>query len=112
MLIFAENYSYDDPLNIVFLCGSHYSKKSKHDKRNILKEHIDGSTSNLHAIILEENFQFASTSKQYLSYDDIYLSGLAQIEQLASLYASYIWQEVTQVEWGLWCVVCFLCYLL
>ena len=20
--------------------------------------------------------------------------------------------EVTQVEWGLWCVVCFLCYLL
>ena len=90
MLIFAENYSYDDPLNIVFLCGSHYSKKSKHDKRNILKEHIDGSTSNLHAIILEENFQFASTSKQYLSYDDIYLSGLAQIEQLASLYASKI----------------------
>lgn len=90
MLIFAENYSYDDPLNIVFLCGSHYSKKSKHDKRNRLKEHIDGSTSNLHAIILEENFQFASTSKQYLSYDDIYLSGLAQIEQLASLYASKI----------------------
>lgn len=55
-----------------------------------MKEHIDGSTSNLHAIILEENFQFASTSKQYLSYDDIYLSGLAQIEQLASLYASKI----------------------
>lgn len=70
MLIFAENYSYDDPLNIVFLCGSHYSKKSKHDKRNILKEHIDGSTSNLHAIILEENFQFASTSI-YNVYRDI-----------------------------------------
>lgn len=90
MLVFAKNYRYKDPLNIVFLCGSHYSKWNRRDKRNILKEYIDSSIPSSHAIILEENFQFASTNKQYLSYDDIYLAGLAQIEQLASLYARKI----------------------
>lgn len=90
MLVFDKKYRYIDPLNIVFLCGSHYDKKNKHDKRKILKAHIDSSIPNTHAIILEENFQFANTNKQYLSYDNIYLAGLAQIEQLASLYASKI----------------------
>lgn len=90
MLIFQDNYAYKDPLNIVFLCGSHYSPQNKRDKRKILKKHIDNSAQNRRAIILEENFQFRKTNKQYLSYDTIYLSGLAQIEQLASLYANKI----------------------
>lgn len=90
MIIFSKSYKYYDPLNIVFLCGSHYDKRNRRDKRTILKEHIDSSIENLHAIILEENFRFTSTNKQYLSYDEIYLAGLAQIEQLASLYASKI----------------------
>lgn len=90
MLVFSESYSYKDPLNIVFLCGSHYDKKNPRDKRTILKKYINESIPNLHAIILEENFQFANTNKQYLSYDNIYLAGLAQIEQLASLFANKI----------------------
>lgn len=90
MLVFPKSYRYHDPLHIVFLCGSHYDKYSKRDKRTILKEYIDRSIQNSHGIILEENFQFAATNKQYLSYDAIYLPGLAQIEQLASLYASKI----------------------
>lgn len=90
MLVFSHNYRYKDPLNIVFLCGSHYDKKNNRDKRKILKEYIDNSVLNSQAIILEENFQFKTTNKEYLSYDDIYLTGLAQIEQLASLYANKI----------------------
>ena len=79
MLVFSHNYRYKDPLNIVFLCGSHYDKKNNRDKRKILKEYIDNSILNSQAIILEENFQFKTTNKEYLSYDDIYLTGLAQI---------------------------------
>lgn len=90
MLAFAENYRYEDPLNIVFLCGSYYNQKNKRDKRNVIKEHIDGTIPNSHAIILEKTFQFTGTNKRYLSYDNIYLTGLAQVEQLASLYASKI----------------------
>ena len=90
VFVFQRKYEYKDPLNIIFLCGSHYDKKSKRDKRNILKEYINHSIPNGCAIILEENFRFASTNRQYLSYDSIFLAGLAQIEQLASLYANKI----------------------
>lgn len=90
MLVFSKNYKYEDPLNIVFLCGSYYDKASKRDKRKILKEYVNRSVPNTYPIILEENFQFKNTNKQYLSYDTIYLTGLAQIEQLAALYASKI----------------------
>lgn len=90
MLVFSGDHKYKDPLDIAFLCGSHYDKGNVRDKRTILKGYIERSHPDLHPIILEENFQFTRTSKQYLSYDSVYLTGLAQIEQLASLYASKI----------------------
>lgn len=90
MFIFRDKYEYSDPFNIIFLCGSHYSRKNKRDKRKILKKYINQSIPNGRSIILEENFQFVNTSTRYLSYDTIFLTGLAQIEKLASLYANKI----------------------
>lgn len=90
MLIFENNFSYVDPLNIVFLCGSHFDRKNRRDKRTILKNYIEANDPQYCAIILEENFQFKSTNKQYLAYDNIFLKGLAHVEQLAALYANKI----------------------
>lgn len=90
MFVFREKYEYSDPFNIIFLCGSHYSKKNKRDKRKILKKYINQFIPNGRSIILEENFQFVKTSTRYLSYDTIFLTGLAQVEKLASLYANKI----------------------
>lgn len=90
MFVFQEKYECSDPFNIIFLCGSHYRKNDMRDKRNILKECIHQSIPNGRPVILEENFQFANTNTKYLSYDEIFLTGLAQIETLASLYANKI----------------------
>lgn len=90
MLVFKNNYKYSKPLQIVFLCGSHFDKKGTKDKRKVLKKFIEQSNSNIRGIILEENFVFKQNSKRYLSYDDIFLKDLAQVEQLASLFADKI----------------------
>ena len=94
MLVFKNMFSYHEPLNIIFLCGSHYQRDEAQEKRNVLKEFLekpnnDGKILN-RAIILEENFTFGRTNKKYLSYDDVFLTGLAQVEQLTSLYADKI----------------------
>lgn len=90
MITFQDNYTYSDPLNIVFLCGSHYSPKNLRDKRTVTKKYIESHYANMQAVILERNFHFANTTTQYLSYDEIFLKGLAQVEQLASLYANKV----------------------
>lgn len=90
MFIYRQNSKYIDPLNIIFLCGSKYSFSNPNEKRNVLKRHIESSIPGCRALILEEHFQFASTTKSYLSYDDIFLYSLAQIEELASLFANNI----------------------
>lgn len=90
VFVFREKYEYSDPFNIIFLCGSHFSKKNRRDKRKILKEYINQFIPNGRSIILEENFQFVNTNTRYLSYDAIFLTGLAQVEKLASLYANKI----------------------
>lgn len=90
MYIYRQNSKYIDPLNIIFLCGSKYSVSNPNEKRNVLKRHIESSIPGYRALILEEHFRFASTTKSYLSYDDIFLYSLAQIEELASLFANNI----------------------
>lgn len=90
MLVIKEKFEYTTPFKIVFLCGSHFSRKDKHDKRIILSNYIETNLQNNYTVILEDNFTFAKTSKNYLSYDEIFLKGLAQVEQLASLYADKI----------------------
>lgn len=89
MYIFTDKFQYNDPLNIVFLCGSRY-RKSKTEKRNVLKQHLEDNVSNCHVIILEENFNFRNTTRSHLAYDDIFLYSLAQVEELASLFADSI----------------------
>ena len=90
MLVFQNHFEYDALISIVFLCGSKFTPKSQRDKRTILKTYIEEHFPNSRAIILEENFTFKRTTKEYLSYDDAYLKGLANVEQLASLYADSI----------------------
>ncbi len=90
MLVFKKECQIHRPFNVVFLCGSKYSRINERDKRNILQEYIKQNITNGHAMILEQNFQFRSTTKSYLSYDEIFLKGLAEIEQLTSLYADKV----------------------
>ena len=72
------------------MCGTKYAKSDPREKRIILKEFLKENIANCRAIILEENFIFGRTNMQYLAYDDVFLQGLAQVEQLASLFASKI----------------------
>ena len=90
MYIYRQNGKYIDPLNIIFLCGSKYSPTNPNEKRNVLKHHIETAIPGCHALILEEHFKFTNTTKAYLAYDEIFLHSLAQIEELASLFASNI----------------------
>ena len=90
MLVFRNNCSISNPFTIVFLCGSKYSPNNAKDKRIVLKKYIENNFSNARAIILEEHFVFRNGNKKYLAYDDIYLKGLAQVEELASLFASRV----------------------
>ena len=89
MYIFTDRFQYNDPLNIVFLCGSRY-QKSRTEKRNVLKQHLEDNVTNCHVIILEENFNFRNTTRSHLAYDDIFLYSLAHVEELASLFADSI----------------------
>lgn len=90
MLVYRNNCLIVDPFPIIFLCGSKYSPKSTSDKRIVLKRYIENKFPEARAIILEEHFIFANSNKKYLAYDDIYLKGLAQVEELASLFATRI----------------------
>ena len=90
MTVFCSDVPYYEPFYIIFLCGSKYRAGNTRDKRVVLKKHLEKKYPNTHAIILEHNFWFRKTTARYLSYDDIYLKSLAQIEQLASLYADRI----------------------
>lgn len=89
MLIYKDEFEYIDPFNVIFLCGNEYKGKDKRDKRIILKQFLQDNCSS-RVIILEENFAFRNSDKNYLSYDNAFLRGLSEIEQLASLYANKI----------------------
>lgn len=90
MLVFRKKFSFSSFPIIVFLCGNKYSKNDSNDKRNILKEYIEEKHIGFRAIILEENFFFQKTNLNFLSYDDVFLRNLEQVEQLASIFADKI----------------------
>lgn len=80
----------EKPFYIFFLCGAEYNKTTpEKDKRIILKNYLS-SNSKIFPIILEENFIFKSTTKQYLSYDDIYMKSLLDIEILMCFFSDFI----------------------
>ena len=74
---------------IFFLCGTKYKQKSQYDKRNILKKYIKDKYFKKNVIILEEHFVFGKR-KGYLSYDDIFLKNLNDIETLSAAFANGI----------------------
>ena len=91
MLIFRNRMRYTLPFIPVFLCGSKYhSKNDEHDKRNILKNHIEKSFPYCKAIILERDFRFGNSTRYYLGYDNIFLRDLLQVEHIAAVYAKKI----------------------
>lgn len=75
--------------NIIFLCGTKYRKKSKDDKRNVLQEYIESKFPKIKVIILEEHFVFGN-AKGYLSYNEIFMKNLCDIEELSAAFADEI----------------------
>ena len=90
MHLFDKTFTYQDPLNIAFLCGNKYTQSDIREKRNILRSFLETNIPGCRAVILEDNFVFGKSNMQYLSYDSAFLNNLAQVEQLASLYANSI----------------------
>lgn len=75
--------------NIVFLCGTKYRKGERTDKRNVLKRYINDTYPTMNVVILEENFVFGNRSG-YLSYDDIFMKNLNDIEEMTAAFADGI----------------------
>ena len=80
LLIYKDKYICNKYPQVVFLCGNKFVGQEKNDKRSILKEYIKENAADFYSIILEENFMFKNTTKSYLSYDDIFLKNLFQVE--------------------------------
>jgi hypothetical protein len=73
----------------IFLCGVKY-KSNSNDKRYRLKEKLVSMDGKNKPIILEENFTFASKSNRFLSYDDIFMKNLKDIENLTALFSDKV----------------------
>lgn len=87
---FNNGFKFKKSINIVFLCGSHFNKHEKDDKRLILKEKILLCEDDFYPVILEENFCLKKSTSKYLGYDDIFLNDLSDIEKIVSVFASKI----------------------
>lgn len=74
---------------IIFLCGTKYGKESESDKRNVLKKFLETDCRNIRALILEEHFSFGNRNGM-LSYDDIFMRNLRDIEELSAAFADGI----------------------
>lgn len=79
----------DADRGIIFLCGTKYKKESLYDKRNVLKKYIETKYPLKNVLILEEHFVFGKR-EGYLSYDDIFLKNLNDIETLSAAFANGI----------------------
>jgi hypothetical protein len=79
----------DADKGIIFLCGTKYKKESVYDKRNVLKKYIEKKYPLKNVLILEEHFVFGKR-EGYLSYDDIFLKNLNDIETLSAAFANGI----------------------
>lgn len=86
--IFANIKKFTEPIRILFLCGSTYSK-SPNDKRNVLKNFLEKDIDNK-VILLEKYFSFNKSQEDFLSYYDAELFDLYNIENLAALLSTKI----------------------
>lgn len=76
--------------HIIFLCGVSFNFRSVSDKRKVLKKFLEAQDIQNKVVILEENFIFGKPLKRLLSYDDIFVKDLNDIESLMALFANYI----------------------
>ena len=86
--IFSET-NINKGYNTIFLCGVKYSRNDE-DKRNILKAHLESLDEKNKVIILEENFTFGKSSGNYLSYDDIFMKNLKDVETLTAIFSDKV----------------------
>lgn len=101
---FCEN-EIEEGFAVSFLCGAKYKEKDASDKRNVLKAHIESLDPINRVIILEERFDFSPSNKSRLSYDDIFLKNLRDVETLTAFYSDYVFiiheSNSTAAELGL-----------
>lgn len=76
-----------DEYKYIFLCGTQYSHKDANDKRNVLREFLKQENRSYKPIILEDNFIFSKNSTRFLTYDDIHMSNLYQVEMVMNYLA-------------------------
>lgn len=81
--IFTEQ-EFPSEYRYIFLCGSHYVRNNKKDKRNVLRKFLKDENLNYCPIILEDNFMFRSKTDRFLQYDDIYMKDLYQVEMVTN----------------------------
>ena len=81
--IFTEQ-EFSNEYRYIFLCGSHYAKTDKCDKRNVLREFLKKEKLSYCPIILEDNFIFAKSKSRLLRYDDIHMKDLYQVEMVTN----------------------------
>lgn len=86
--IFENVNNFTEPIRILFLCGSTYSKNSD-DKRNVLKKFLEEDEDNK-VILLEKYFLFGKAQEDFLSYYDAKLFDLYNIENLAALLSTRV----------------------
>lgn len=78
------------PFKTLFLCGAVFKKNDITDKRVVIKNKIQDLLPEYDSIILEEHFVFAKESVRYLSYDEIFMTNLHDIEMMMGLLADKI----------------------
>ncbi|WP_144787619.1 hypothetical protein [Lysinibacillus fusiformis] len=91
---FNLNATIENPLRIIFLCGSFFSEEGKEvneykDKRVVMTNYLKNLNDNYRSLILEENFLFKRDSTK-LNYNDIGLKSLKSIELLTSIISDRI----------------------
>lgn len=85
--LFNEMNEFSELL-IVFLCGTKYKRHADNDKRIIMKKYLQKK--NAKVIILEEHFLFGKSNKKYLSYNEIFMKNLQDVEMLTASFAKKI----------------------
>lgn len=83
--IFREN-NIEKEYRYIFLCGTKFNAKNKVDKRIVLRDFLVQENCFYRPIILEDNFVFKRSNK-FLSYDDIHMKDLYQVEMLMNYLA-------------------------
>lgn len=88
--IFKSKPEFAEPIRVLFLCGTNFNNNDS-DKRIAIEKFLKDDSSN-RVIILEKYFNFSKKGdkKSFLSYYDINLFNLYNIENLAALTATNV----------------------